>query len=68
MPNICFRTGCTFSSPIYQICRFIFKACAEAELIINQQDKAQVGQRAEVIALVLFGNPFLYLFALFDSL
>lgn len=40
MPSIRFCTCCTSPSCICTICRVIFKACAEAELIINQGDKA----------------------------
>lgn len=28
-----------FCNPVYQICKILFKACAEAELIINQHDQ-----------------------------
>lgn len=40
MPSIRFCTCCTFPTCICTICRVIFKACAEAQLIINPGDKA----------------------------
>lgn len=31
-----------FCNPVYQICRILFKACAEAESVINQHNKADM--------------------------